>query len=425
MDRTRARCPASALPRDTRPLTGPGPDASNPVVHLETTSVSDVSPDWTFRELTVEAVGLLRGRMRRRWAVHLRRGDEARRRRRRLECLALLALTAVVSVSTAWAVWHTAADYRLRFATSSPSAPDVLEVELEEPRRDHRLEATASAGNGRSVHARQGQPGTVRDFTDEAVRSAGREDQALEVDGPALGVAAACTTLVVGWTAGRWVLRRFPDDDVTRDDANARADQAPVEDRKQPVPADPAGPDARVPDDVPGQEDERPGEGPPRAEDADAHASSGQEAPVDAPRSAAAAPPVPPEAGGFTPPTYVARERLYEARKAPRVAVRLESELRWLGDQWPITVTALSSDDLTFQVSTRPSVPGRRAPLTGGDHVRVVFPGSTGPLETSGQLAWQRAGAGGWAAGMRFTRLPAAELEDVLAVCAAHAARVT
>lgn len=419
----RARRPAPRPPREAGPLTDPRPHALDPAVHLQSTTESDVSPDSSLRELAAEAVGLLRVRMRRRRAVRPRRLDapHRRRRRRRLECLALLALTAVVSLTTAWAVWHTAADYRLRLGESARPERDVLEVSLEETKRNHRLEVAPGASNGRSPHAREGQPGTARGATDVGARSAGRKDQALEVSGPVLGGAAAGTTLVVGWLAGRWVLRRFPDDDVIQQDPNPRKQPPPAQDGEQPVLEDAPDRAEDMPVDVPEAEYERHEEGRPSGDDAVADAPSGQAAPEEAPR-AAPAPPVPPQVRAFEPPAYVTRERLYEARKAPRVAVELEGELRWLGERWPITLTALSSEDLTFQASTRPSVPGRRAPLTGGDHVRVVFPGVTGPVETSGQLAWQRAGAGGFAAGVCFATLPAAELERVMAVCAAHGA---
>lgn len=392
-----------------------------------------MSRESTFRELATEAVHLLRGRLACRRATRVpgrRRRDLIRQQ---LQCIALLAVTAVLSLTTAWAVWNTAADHQLRLGGPGQPGTGALAVSLEDTFTTHRLEtATVRGRDGYSPRAREGQPGTVRDAHGSSARSAGREDGALEVNGPVLGGAAAGTTLTVGLLAGRLVLRRFRTDVVVPPGADAEGEQAPVDPCLEPVLSDAGDPEEDPRDDRPAREHERPaqafahGEGPRGGDDLvrdTAPALSTQQEPEDTFGPPTPPPPVPAQESGSEPVTYVVRQRLYEARKAPRVPVQLEGQLRWFGEAWTVTVTALSPEDLTFQASTRPSVRGRQALLTGGDHVRIVFPGVTGlPVETSGQLAWQRAGAGGFAAGVRFVSLSTPDRDRVLAVCAAQVA---
>jgi len=304
--------------------------------------------------------------------------------RRALRRVAVLALITVLSVVVAWLAWNALLDRRLRLGGSATTTSVSFSLEAMDTTRQ--LEADLVRASG-SAEAAPGPSDTVAGATAAPPASGGG---GLEIDGHVLGGLAAGAALGLGAVVGRIVLRRFRDELEQAPQAQATAEdghrpeheERAVETASEEEQDEPGGVDEDAPDDLSGAL------GPAVSADLvtvlDTSARTDAEQAVDRRRETE----LPDlddigQVSGSTPatqawqgppqPVYEARERVYERRRAPRVAVRLDGQLHWRGGHWPVTVLDLSDSGLQLTLARRPSAPGRQAPLAAGDHVRVSF----------------------------------------------------
>lgn len=376
--------------------------------HVDGPSGGAESPgELTLAHLAAAALLLVRARLRS-WC---RLPRPARRLPLRVwvSCAGAVAVISLLTAGLSWLVWQEL--QRERAVAGGRAAEQARELtrELEADPPLRTLTRELEVTDGRAGRA-------VAGPAEGDGRGAASGPGGVDLPDQLVAAAAVCLIVLTGVASGALVVRR-----LSRTSGSGSPGDEPDVDSVDAVPAvtDDVGEQADEPDAV----DEPEGEGGIEAVSAAVDgpmADAEEQQPVG--REAVAAGAERPALSGYAElgRSFIPGQRIYERRRAPRVAVSIEGRLQWKGGEWPIRVLDLSEGGLRCHVDE--SGPVRQRLPVARDHVRVAVVLGGRIVSVTGQVAWRRFTTGSTELGVQFGSMPEDDLSRIRQLCFAVAA---